>query len=60
MAFDARFAAKVVSGPLVTYGPNIGWMYRQAGSYIGQILEGAKAAEMPVMQSIIASISSST
>jgi putative ABC transport system substrate-binding protein len=41
-----------MAGLLVTYGPNIGWMYRQAGSYIGQILKGAKAAEMPVMQSI--------
>ena len=41
-----------MAGLLVTYGPNIGWMYRQAGSYMGQILKGAKAAEMPVMQSI--------
>ena len=35
----------------MTYGPNIGWMYRQAGGYIGQILKGGKPAEMPVMQS---------
>ena len=41
-----------MAGLLITYGPDIGWMYRQAGGYIGQILKGAKPADMPVMQSI--------
>ena len=41
-----------VAGLLMTYGPDIGWMYRQAGGYIGQILKGAKPATMPVMQSV--------
>lgn len=40
-----------VAGVLITYGPNIGWMYQQAGGYIGKILKGAKTAEMPVIQS---------
>ena len=41
-----------VAGLLTSYGPDIGWMYRQAGGYIAQILKGAKPADMPVMQSV--------
>ena len=49
ISFTRQFA---MAGLLMSYGPNIGWMYRQAGGYIGQILKGAKPADMPVMQSI--------
>ena len=48
VSFTRPFAA---AGGLMTYGPNIAWMYRQAGGYIAQILKGAKPAEMPILQS---------
>jgi putative ABC transport system substrate-binding protein len=48
ISFTRPFAA---AGGLLSYGPDIAWMYRQAGGYVGQILKGAKPAEMPVMQS---------
>lgn len=48
VSFTRAFA---VAGGLLTYGPNITWMYRQAGGYVARILKGAKAAELPVMQS---------
>ena len=47
MGFVRQFAAV---GGLLSYGPSISWMYRQAGLYVGQILKGANPAEMPVMQ----------
>ena len=48
VSFTRAFA---VAGGLLTYGPNITWMYRQAGGYVARILKGAKAADLPVMQS---------
>jgi len=47
VGFVRQFAAV---GGLLSYGPSISWMYRQAGDYVGQILKGARPSEMPVMQ----------
>jgi ABC-type uncharacterized transport system substrate-binding protein len=45
--FVRQFAT---AGGLLSYGPSISWMYRQAGAYVAQILKDANPAEMPVLQ----------
>ena len=40
----------VSAGGLIGYGIDLTGSYRQSGSYIGRILQGAKPGELPVLQ----------
>jgi len=38
------------AGGLVSYGTDLADVYQQVGAYIGRVLNGAKPAELPVLQ----------
>jgi putative tryptophan/tyrosine transport system substrate-binding protein len=44
------FREYAVAGGLMSYGIDLSEVYRQLGVYAGQVLQGAKPADLPVMQ----------
>jgi putative tryptophan/tyrosine transport system substrate-binding protein len=50
MPLAGGWGAWAQAGGLLSYGPNVGEMVRQAAAYVDKILKGANPAELPVQQ----------
>jgi putative ABC transport system substrate-binding protein len=53
LAIPATYSQRefVDAGGLMSYGPDLVEVFRQIGAYVGQILKGARAPDLPVVQS---------
>jgi putative ABC transport system substrate-binding protein len=38
------------NGGLIAYGPNVSEMFRRCGEYVGKVLHGARAGELPIQR----------
>jgi len=46
------FPESTAAGGLMSYGPNLAYLYEQVGGYAGRILKGAKTTDLPVQQAL--------